>query len=233
MAATITDIDIRLRVLEHQLALAKLKEVSREINSLGSTLTNAGDKMINWGKRTQYIGRQLTYNMSLPIVAVGAAATYLAYNFDKSMAQVKAAASSTAVISDAQYGVMKQAVLDLSKTTVQSAEEISKGFYELVSAGYSVQESMKMLPLVAQFATASALDMGVAAQFASAQLHAWGGTGITLQEIMDKTAVAVQVTQLHFEDFVHSMEMASGAGRASGQSFDETSAALMAMADGV
>ncbi len=207
------------------------KVATSRLTQFGNSLTASGDKMLNWGKQTQYIGRQLTYNMSLPIVAVGAAATYLAYNFDKSMSQVKAAASSTAVISDAQYTIMKQAVLDLSKVTIQSAEEISKGFYELVSAGYSVEESMKMLPLVAQFATASALDMGTAAQFASAQLHAWSGTGITLQEIMDKTALAVQATQLHFEDFVHSMEMASGAGRAAGQSFDETSAALMAMAD--
>lgn len=208
-----------------------LKQTQQSTLTLGQRLQQTGTQMITWGKNTQWLGRQLMYNVSIPILGVATAATKMAFDFDKSMAQVRAAASSTAVVSIEQYSKMKEAVLEVSRASIQSAGDISKAFYELVSAGYSVEDSMNMLAKVAQFATASSLDMATAAQFASAQLHAWTGTGITLSEIMDKTAVAVQATQLHFEDFVHSAELAGSMGRTAGQSFDEMSAALMAMAD--
>ena len=239
------DIELRARITATDQASAVIKGVSnatkglidavtnaqKSTTSLSQSMATAGQNMISAGKNTQWLGRQFLYNVTVPIVGVATAAVKMAFDFDKAMSQVKAAASSTAVISQEQYSKMKEAVLEVSKTSIQSATDITKGFYELVSAGYSVEESMRMLADVTQFATASALDVGTAAQFASAQLHAWSGTGITLKEIMDKTAVAVQATQLHFDDFVHSAEMAGSMGREAGQSFDEMSIALMAMAD--
>lgn len=208
-----------------------LKNAGNAAQGLGNSLINSGTQLINWGKNTQWLGKQLLYNVTMPIIGVATAAVDLAFTFDQAMSKVKAAASSTAVISQQEYSQMSQAVLDASKTSIQSASDIANGFYELVSAGYSVSDSMKMLSTVTTFATASGLDMGDAAQFASAQLHAWAGTGIDLNQIMDKTAIAVQATQLHFDDFTHGAELAGAMGKAAGQDFDQMTIALMAMAD--
>lgn len=208
------------------------QQATTQVKSSGQLLTDSGDAMISWGKNTQWLGRQLLYNVSLPIAGVAAGAVKLALDFDESMSRVRAAASEAGnIVSMQVYEQMKKSVVDLSKTTIKSAQEISDGFYELVSAGYSVEESMKMLSQVTEFAVAGTMGVGEAASFATRMLHAWGDTGISLQEIMDVTSVAVQKSQAHFSDFTHNIEMSSQFAKQANLSYQDLAVAMMILSD--
>jgi TP901 family phage tail tape measure protein len=205
---------------------------ANNLTTLGNKFVKAGQDAMTFGKSTQWIGRQLEFSLTLPIVTAGVVAAKFALDFDATMAKVKSAATETGhQVSDKVYAQMKQAVIDLSMVSVKSLTDISDGFYELVSAGYSVTQSMAMLPQVVEFATAAVITSGDAASFATRMYHAWGQTGIDLQGIMDVTSVAVQKSQAHFPDFMHNLEMSSQFAQQARLSYQDLAVAIMVLSD--
>ncbi len=65
-------------------------------------------------------------------------------------------------LSDQMRGDMRQAAIELARTTVFTAEQGAKAFFFLASAGLSAAQSLKALPLVGKFAQAGMFDLSLA-----------------------------------------------------------------------
>ena len=199
--------------------------------NFANNMSNAGGKMVSWGKDTQWLGRQFMYNVTVPLIGVGVAVGKMALDFDQNMAKVAAAAGTTMSSTDADFMLMKNAATEMGRTTLFSSKEAADGLYEFVSAGFSAKQSAEQLPTAIRFAEAAQIGLGDATQFSSEMLHQWSGKGYDLQKIMDIVSVSVQKSQAHFTDFTHNVEMSSQFANVAGVSFENLAAAMMVMAD--
>jgi TP901 family phage tail tape measure protein len=79
------------------------REVSAEMDTAGKRLAfmnhqlkSGAHQMVNWGKNTQWAGRQLTVGLTMPVIAFGAAAGVMAYQIDKELTRVAKVYDTTA-----------------------------------------------------------------------------------------------------------------------------------------
>lgn len=59
-------------------------------SGLSNALTSASSKLEAFGSKMSSVGKGLSTKLTLPLVAAGAAATKLAFDFDKSMTSIQA-----------------------------------------------------------------------------------------------------------------------------------------------
>ena len=210
---------------------AALTGINQKVTDMYNGLIKTSNEFKNFGRNIQWSGQRLTYGLSVPLAGAVAVVTKSALDFDQAMAGVRAAVSETTVLSETDYNKIKSSVLDMSKTSVKSSTDIAGGLYELVSAGYDVNDAIAMMPQVLDFATASMQDTGTAAQFSARMYAAWNNTGITLGQIMDTTSIAVQKSNAHWSDFSHNMEMSTQFAKQAGLSYQELSAVIATLSD--
>lgn len=79
-------------------------------------------------------------------------------------------------VSDAMRGQMREAALEVARTTTFAAEEAGKAYFFLASAGLSAEQSLAALPLVAKFAEAGNFDLARATDLVTDAQSALGLT---------------------------------------------------------
>jgi TP901 family phage tail tape measure protein len=91
---------------------------------------------------------------------------------------------------------MSKSAIDASLSLRQGATELARTYYQLGSAGYSAETSIKVLPTVAKFATVAIMDTAEATKLLSQTQRAMGLDGKTAAEEMNNlTHVANVLTK--------------------------------------
>lgn len=141
-----------------------IKQAESATGKFGNFVTG---KIADIGKAFQALGKYI----ALPIAALEGAAVNEFAKFNQAMTH------STAIIvnlTDVQKKSMADLAKELSITGIQGPTELAKAYYYLASAGFSAEQSLKVLPIVQQFATAGAFDLEKATTLASDALAALG-----------------------------------------------------------
>ena len=86
--------------------------ITGDSSKLKNALSSASSKLSSFGSKMQSVGKSLSTRLTLPLVAVGGAATKMAFDFDKSMTSIQA-------LVDVAFGESKQEVKDFAKTTLK------------------------------------------------------------------------------------------------------------------
>lgn len=112
------------------------------------------------GTAATQMGKSLTTKVTLPLVGMGAASVKAFADFDKAMVE------STAImdVTKKQIADMRQVAIDFGSSgeTTKGPTELAQAYFFLASAGKDAEQSMKLLPQVARFATAGNFDMALA-----------------------------------------------------------------------
>lgn len=111
--------------------IEKTRILSQEYRILRQVVRNGSTELINWGKNTQWAGRQLTVGLTVPITLFGAAAAKAFMDADKQLTRL------TKVYGDAAKGMVS--ATDLQQIRSQAtglAQEIASGM------GVSVTETL-------------------------------------------------------------------------------------------
>ncbi len=207
------------------------KVMAAKMQNVGNSMNEMGNKMISWGKNTQWVGRQLMYNLTLPIVGLGAASVKSALDFDKSMRQVAAIVGTSASQTNPLFKRMSDAALKIGETTTISSKDAADALYELVSAGMSASDAMNNLNIVSKFAEAAQMSVGDATNYATRAVMAWSDKGYTMTRIMDITSAAVNKSTAHFSDFTKNIEMSQQFAKQAGLSYEDLAQAIMVLSD--
>ena len=127
--------------------------------SMQAALKRTGKFLKSTGKQMTAMGRSMSFRLTLPILAVGAAATKTFASFDDAMTK----STSIMQVTEQQIARMRDVTLELSSSGVlQGPKQLAESYFFLASAGKSAEQSMALLPKVAAFATAGAFDMALA-----------------------------------------------------------------------
>ena len=134
---------------------------------------------------------------------------------------------------------METAARAVAKTTLFSASQAADGFYYLASAGYTAQQSIALLPKVAEFAQAGLVDLSTATEYLTQIQSALGlktndvaQNFTNLSRISDVLTQAANESQATLEQFASALTNKAGPTlRAFGKSVEEGVAVLAAFAD--
>ncbi|MEB9437367.1 phage tail tape measure protein [Bacillus cereus] len=148
-------------------------------------------------------------------------------NFEQIMSKV-------AAVSGASGSEMKQLeaqAKELGATTQFSATQAGEGMMYLAQAGFKTGDIMKAMPGMLDLAAAGALDLGTAADIASNIMSGFGLSADKATHTADVLALAASNSNTNVTQMGEAMKYAAGTAHTVGFSMEETSAAIMAMAN--
>lgn len=202
-AKAITSVNGSMKELGAQAEYAKIRA-----SALNSVMREVGTGMVNFGKNTQWAGRQLTVGLTMPLAMFGAAASKAYLDFDKQMTSMLKVYGAHAVVQTQQtLDVIEKQVTNLADKTARTlgvamsdTVEIAKSFssiglesQNLIDATEATTRLMKLGDLQASQAAGSmvalqnvfklqANEVGDAVNFLNAAKHS---TSTTMQDIID------------------------------------------------
>lgn len=200
----------------------------RDLDTFGSKV-NAHTAILKRQQRTLGEIGQVTRHAAtgLGIAAVGTVAAIIKVgaSFEQQMSRVKAVTGANAE----QMRALNREALKLGKDTKFSAKQAADAMYELASAGYTVHQTQKALPGVMALAAASNTDLARAAEISSNALRGFGLHAKDSTHVADVLTLAVNKSSVEMADLGDSMKYVGPISKATGQSFEDVTAAIAEM----
>lgn len=211
--------------------LKKMKEQQRiaesgwgkladKFQSVGSRLTRVGDSM-------KGMGRSMSMYVTAPIAGIGGAAIKTGVDFQEGMSKVSAISGATGK----DFKALEKQARDLGAKTQFSAKEASDGMQYLALAGFKTKDIMSAMPGMLDLAAAGALDLGRAADITSDTMQAFGMKADQAGHAADVFAYAQANANTNVEQMGEAMKYAAPVTNALGWSLEETSSAMMVLAN--
>lgn len=175
-----------------------IKKTQDRVKSLKSDMDRLGDI----GKRTEMFGRSLTTKVTLPIVGAGVASLKMSRDFNKAMASV-----GTMIPGQSErLNRLKGEVLDLGVETGKSANVISEGLYETISAFGQAEPPMAKLRISTRMAVAGNATVVDSLKLVSAVTKGYGDiSDEAAQQVSDMSFKVVELGQTTFPELAASM----------------------------
>lgn len=158
-------------------------EASAILRKVQSELNNTADTMNKAGKQLKDVGGTLTKNVTLPIVAIGAAGVKSAMDFQTSMSNLSTliAGDSTAAV-----GKLSTGIKSLLKTVPQSADDLGASAYSILSAGITdTDKALQTLQYSAKLATAGLGTTAEATDLMTSALNAFKAENLSASQTAD------------------------------------------------
>lgn len=216
---------VRREIIETE---SKLKHFKAEADKLANVrLTALRASLDEVSKKFQEAGETLTKNLTVPLVALGTASTVAGLDFDAAMSQVAATMGTTTD----KIQVLRDFALDMGKTTSFSATEAAQALNYMALAGYDVEESMRMLPVVLNLAAAGNMDL---ARASDAVTDAQTALGLSMDEtevLIDQMAKTASQSNTSVEQLSDAILAVGGTARGMNGGIEELNAVLGILAD--
>lgn len=206
----------------------QLKRFNAELKKIGNVKLKAlSEQFKQIGKKATEVGKTLTSKISAPLAAVGAASLKVGMDFDKAMSQVAATMGKTVdEISD-----LRDFAQEMGATTAFSATQAAEGLNYMALAGYSAEESMKMLPTVLNLAAAGNMELATASDMVTDAQSALGLTTKETVDLVDQMAKASSTTNTSVSQLGEAMLTVGGTAKMMKGGTQELSQVLGLLAD--
>ena len=190
------------------------RELSKAERSLGA-----------FGKKATSAGKSLSTNLTLPMVAAGAAALKSAIGFESSMTKIQ---SLVGLSAEAVAGFAED-VKGLAGETARAPQELADAMFFVTSAGLRGAEATEVLEASAKAAAVGLGETAVIADLATSALNAYGAENLSATDATDVLTAAVREGKLDASELAASMGSVLPVASAMGVNFNEVGAAFAAM----
>lgn len=220
-------------------ASAELDTAAKRLAFLNAELKSGAHQMVNWGKNTQWAGRQLMVGFTMPIAAFGAAAGVMAYQVDKELTRIAKVYDTTANTAIAREKELLQVRLDSMDTATKAAREYGNAVTdtlnvqaELAATGLQGQQLQKSTLEVMRIARLGEVDNQTAIDSTIALQTVFSDTIKTSEDLSDAFNYMNAIensTSLSTKDFATAIPVAASAVKAFGGDVKELGILLTAM----
>ena len=200
-------------------------QITGDSKKLTAALNQAQGKLKAFGSKLNQVGGNLTKSLTLPLVGAGAASLKMAFDFDKSLTQIKALVGVAGDEVDSMGERAKQMALDTGKSAAEAADAL----FFITSAGLRGDEAMQTLEASLK---ASAVGLGetkTVADLATSAMNAYGSGNLSASAATDILTTAVREGKLEASELAGSMGGVIPIASNLGVRFDEVAGALAAM----
>ena len=177
--------------------------VRRDFNRMSRDLTRAG--------------RTLTRTLTLPLLAIGAAATKTAITFDDEMTKI----ITLVGVAEQQVDQWRESVLALGPAVGRGPTELARALFVVTSAGERGANALKVVEQAAMAAAIGLGDAAVTARAVTAAMQAYKDDGLSAARATEILVATVREGNLVAEDLAGSLGRVLGAASLLGVEFEE------------
>ncbi len=186
-------------------------------------LRSAQSRLKRIGKQMQSVGRSMALSITAPILLMGAGILKAAGDFESAMSGIRAVLNPT----EKDFKRLRDAALELGRTTVFSATEAAKGMEVLAKNGLNATQILDgATEATLNFAAAAGGDLAGSAEVITDIMINFGVSASDLGDIVDNATGALLTSKLGFEDYVGAVGQAAGVAGAFGLSVSDMNTAL-------
>lgn len=200
-------------------------QITGDARGLTSAINQASGKLQSLGGKMKNIGGSLSRNVTLPLVAAGAASVKLAMDFDKSMTQIE---SLVGVAGD-EVAKMGESAKQMASDTGRSASEAADALFFITSAGLRGDEAMQTLEASLKAAAVGLGETKTIADLATSAMNAYGSDTLSASGATDILVAAVREGKLEASELAGAMGGVIPIASNMGVGFEEIAAAMAAM----
>ena len=167
-------------------------------------------------------GRNLTRNVTAPLVGLATVAGKTFMDFEQSMLKVKAISGATGE----QFKMLEQDAKRLGSTTMFTASQVAGLQLELSKLGLTPEQINNSTESILQLAQATDSDLSQSAEVAAKTMQAFGLQASDMQMIVDVMADSFSSSALDMSKFETAMSTVGPVAKGAGASLQETTAIL-------
>ncbi len=201
---------------ESNAALVKIGEAGETLESVGDSISGVGTKLLG---------------VTTAVVALGTAAVTTTADFETAMSKVKSLISSSSTDLEGDMEKLEEAAREAGATPKFWATEAAAAMRFMGLTGWSADEMIDGLDGVLNLAAASEMDLATASDIVTDYLSAFGLTAADSGTLVDKMAYAMSNSTTSTEQLGEAYKNCAATATQLGYGLDETTAALMVMAD--
>nr|AKH47420.1 TP901 family phage tail tape measure protein [uncultured marine virus] len=199
--------------------------ITGDSSKLNAALASASSKLKGFGSKMQSVGKSMSTSLTLPIVAAGAAATKMAFDFDKSMTSIQALVG----VSAEEVGKMGEAAKKMALDAGKGANEAAEAMFFITSAGLRGAKAMDVLDMSLKAAAIGLGETKTIADLSTSALNAYGEENLSASGATDILTAAVREGKLEASQLAGAMGGVIPIASNMGIGFDEVGAAMAAM----
>jgi len=216
-----------------------LDTAGRRLSWFNEQLKSGATQMVNWGKNTQWAGRQLMVGFTMPIAAFGAAAGVMAYQVDKEFTRIakvydtQASRAQDLAAWEKETAELRAAGYDTARMAAREYQAAINDTLnvqaELAATGQTGFELQKNTAEIMRISTLGELEHNVATEAAIALQQIWQMNSQELADTFNYLNATENATSLATEDFAIAIPVASAAVKAFGGDIKELGILMTAM----
>jgi TP901 family phage tail tape measure protein len=214
---------------------AQIGTLGKQFNSLNNSMgsaTKAAGKMNSAGSRMistfKSAGVAIASAFAVRAIVGAIRGTIKVFaDFEAKMDAVKAISGATGK----EFERLRESAVKLGQTTVFTASQVADLQEEFARLGFTADEIRRVQSATLDLAAATGESLAGAAQTAGSVLRAFNYDAEQTQRVTDSMAAAFTGSALNLERFRESMKFVAPVARVAGFTLEETSAALMKLAD--
>lgn len=193
---------------------AEINKANGLMNGFKTQLANVGAAMgVTFGAATVFQGLQYGFKVIK--------------DFEKSMSEVRAITNAT----DAEFAALTNSAMELGRTTLFTAKQVSELQIAFGRLGFSNQEILDSTAATLQLAVATGEDLVKSADIAGSTLRSFNLDAKEMQRVVDVMAASFNKSALGLDNFGESMKYVAPVAAASNITLEETTAMLGVLAD--
>tara|TARA_R110001606_G_scaffold121818_2_gene254229 strand:+ start:649 stop:3201 length:2553 start_codon:yes stop_codon:yes gene_type:complete len=199
--------------------------ITGDSSKLSNALSSASGKLQAFGGKMKSVGKSMTTSLTLPLVAVGAAAAKMAFDFDKSMTSIQALVG----VSADKVAEMGETAKKMAVDTGKSANEAAEALFFITSAGLRGSDAMDVLNMSLKAAAVGLGETKTIADLSTSAMNAYGTENLSASGATDILTAAVREGKLEASALAGAMGGVIPLASNMGVSFDQVGAAMAAM----
>ena len=177
---------LQREIIETTEELKRLEDQARESGIAVQEIAEKGEKLKEIGGKVTDVGESMTRNLTVPIVAAGAAAIKTASDFDSSMSKVAAVSGATGK----EFDALTDKAREMGSKTKFSASEAADAMNYMAMAGWKTEDMLAGIEGVMNLAAASGEDLATTSDIVTDALTAFGLTAKDSSHFADILAAA-------------------------------------------
>ena len=190
-----------------------MKKAQRSIKKFGSSM-----------KRT---GQNLTRNVTLPIIGLGAVAVKTFATFEQSMLKVKAVSGATSN----EFKILQNSARELGSSTMFTASQVADLQFELAKLGFDPSEIDKAQASILSLSQATTHDLAESGEIVAATLNSFNMEASESARVADVFALASSNAAIDMEKLAASMPKVGAIAGALNMDVEKLTAQMMTLAD--
>ncbi|WP_338217946.1 phage tail tape measure protein [Lacticaseibacillus salsurivasis] len=210
----------------------RMAAMRKEILLQSNGWTQMSQKAAAFSKVTGKVGSSLasfgskaTMAVTAPIAAGFTAAAKSAIDFNSQIDAIGPLMTNGAAVTGKYRAQLDQLASSSKKWAVQygiSTTSINNGLADLVRAGYSAGQSMKMMPAILDASRASGEDFNSVMEVVTSTMTQFGVKAANTTSVTDAMTYAANATKSGFSDMGEAMQYTGQSAHAAGVSLNET-----------